>query len=301
MTADDAQQLVEQGMARLIADPQEWDRWAKTLSRFTKYSAGNALLIMIQRPDATYVAGYSTWQSLGRQVQRGEKAIAILAPVTRKVEPDPTADPVTEPERKLVGFRTASVFDVSQTSGRPLSVPHPEPLVGNRMADALHRMIPLVGHPVRFGDTGEAFGYWSPSEGQIVIRATAPPNHQFKTLLHEWSHSLGVKTVQDIADRHRGTEEIIAETTAYVVAGALGLDTTEYSKGYVGSWADGDPKAVAQATQAIGQRVHAIVATIERAATKDPALAVLTAPWQPMKQPEPERKPERAASGGRGR
>ena len=299
MTSDDAQKLVEQGMARLMADPQEWERWAKTLSRFTKYSPGNALLIMVQCPDATYVAGYKAWQSLGRQVERGQKALTILAPVTKKVEPRETTDP-EKPERKLVGFRTASVFDIGQTTGQPLHIPQPTPLTGDRMAQTLHRLIPLVGHPVRFGDTGEAFGYWSPSEGQIVIRHDAPPNHQFKTLLHEWSHSLGVRTVQEAADRHRGTEEIIAETTAYVAAGALGLDTTEYSKGYVGSWAEGDPKAVAAATQAIGQRVHAIIATIERAAEKDPALQALTAPWQPLKPP-PEESPQRAESGGRGR
>ena len=300
MTSDDAQKLVEQGMQRLMADPQEWHRWAQTLSRFTKYSPDNVLLIMVQNPDATYVAGYRTWQSLGRQVERGQKALTILAPVTKKVERAETTDS-EKPDRKLVGFRTASVFDVSQTTGQPLQIPHPEPLTGDRMAQTLHRLIPLVGHPVRFGDTGEAFGYWSPAEDQIVIKADAPPNHQFKTLLHEWSHSLGVRSAQEAADRHRGTEEIIAETTAYVIVGALGLNTTEYSKGYVGSWAEGDPKAVAAATQAIGQRVHAIVGAMERAAEKDLALQALTAPWQPLKPVADEPTAQRAVSGGRGR
>ena len=161
MTSDDAQQLVEQGMQRLMADPQEWERWAKTLSRFTKYSPGNALLIMVQNPDASYVAGYKTWQSLGRQVERGQKAITILAPVTKKVQSE-SDEAGIDPEpsgRKLVGFRTASVFDVTQTTGQPLHIPHPEPLTGDRMQETLHRLIPLVGHPVKFGDTGEAFGY----------------------------------------------------------------------------------------------------------------------------------------------
>jgi hypothetical protein len=133
-----------------------------------------------------------------------------------------------------------------------------------------------------FGDTGQAYGVWRPKEGTITVKDTAPPDHQFKTLLHEWSHSLGVKTIEEAANRHRGMEEIVAETTAFVLAGSLGLDTSEYSKGYVGGWAQGDQKVVAQATNAIGSRVHAIITTIEKAATKDPEIKRLIAHWEPV-------------------
>lgn len=301
MKAEEAQSLVQSGLERLTADPKEWDAWAKTLSRFPKYSPGNALLILMQKQDASYVAGYRAWQGLGRQVERGEKAIVILAPVTRKVEKDSehkenaesTADDKT---RKLVGFRTASVFDVSQTSGEPLQIPDAEPLVGDRMATALQHLIPVVGVPVRFGDTGRAYGVWSPGEGTITIKADVPKDHQFKTLIHEWSHSIGVATVADAIDRHRGVEEVVAETTAFVIADSLGLDTTTYSKGYVAGWAGADPKVVARATNDIGKRVHAIIQTIEKAAEKDPELKSLTAGWQPIAPPTPA-PPEKVAVG----
>ena len=289
MKAEEAQSLVTQGLERLMDDPQEWSRWAQTLSRFTQYSPGNALLIMLQHPDASYVGGYRTWQGLGRQVERGEKAIAILAPVTKKDDEDD--------RRKLVGFRTASVFDISQTSGEPLQIPRPEPLTGDRMGEVLDRLIPVVGHPVRFGDTGEAFGVWLPNEGTITIKADAPKDHQLKTLLHEWSHSVGVPDAQAAAGTHVGTEEIIAETTAYVVAGALGLDTREYSRGYVGGWAQGDLKVVAEATNQVGNRVHAIIKGIEKAADRDPVLKRLTTAWQPMVPPAQGQAPENVAMG----
>jgi len=296
MKAEEAQGLVQSGLERLMADPNEWATWARTFSRFTKYSPGNILLIMSQRPDATYVAGYKTWQSLGRQVERGEKAITILAPVIKKIESAERSDP--EPEKRVVAFRTASVFDLSQTSGAPLNIPEPTPLEGSRMADALHHLIPVVGHPVRFGNTGEAFGVWSPQEGTITIKDTAPEDHQLKTLLHEWSHSIGVPKAQAMEDRHRGIEEVIAETSAFIVAGSLGRDTSEYSKGYVAGWAQGDPKVVAQATHEIGHRVHSIIQSIEKAAERDPVLKQLAAAWQPL-APTPTPAVERPVARAR--
>jgi len=293
MKAEEAQSLVQSGLERLMDDPQEWQTWAQTFSRFTKYSPGNVLLIMSQCPDASYVAGYRAWQGLGRQVERGEKAITILAPIVKKEGTDGEA----EPERKVVGFRTASVFDVSQTSGTPLQVPNPEPLTGDRMADVLERLIPVVGHPVRFGETGEAYGVWSPAAGTITIRQDAPKNHQLKTLIHEWSHSIGVPVGDLGQDLHRGVEEITAETTAYVVAGSLGLDTSEYSRGYVAGWAKGETKVVAQAVHDIGRRVHAIIQVIEKSAEKNPVLQTLVNGWQPIAPPTPELAEPNVARG----
>lgn len=294
MKAEEAQSLVQSGLERLMENPKEWGEWARTFSRFTKYSPGNILLIMSQRPGATYVAGYRTWQSLGRQVNRGEKAITILAPVIKKVE-----EGDGEEKRKLVAFRTASVFDVAQTSGEPLQIPEPTPLAGARMADVLRHLVPVVGHPVQFGHTGEAFGVWSPQEGTITIRENAPKDHQLKTLLHEWSHSIGVPNREAMEDRHRGVEEIVAETTAFVVAGAMGLDTSEYSRGYVAGWAQGDLKRVAEVANQIGSRVHTIISTIEKAAERDPVLQRLSVAWQPITPPAQEPVVERVAGRAR--
>ena len=85
MNAEQAKALVDTGIQQLLDDPEQWRQWAQTMTRFHRYSPGNVLLIMQQRPDASYVAGYHAWKDLGRQVQKGEHGIAILAPIVRKV------------------------------------------------------------------------------------------------------------------------------------------------------------------------------------------------------------------------
>jgi antirestriction protein ArdC len=282
MNRDDALQRVTETIQRLTEDPDAWAAWAQTLQRFHKYSYQNALLIWNQAPEATYVAGYQSWKRLGRYVRKGEHGISIFAPIRRKVDPSETAhadpsdqksDTTPASPRVLSGIKITTVFDIRQTDGEPLSLPQPAPLMGDGYAEVLHALIPLCGVPVQFGDTGEAYGIWSPQQRTITLRADIAPNHQLKSLIHEWAHSLGIDTVEAAAARHVGTEEIIAEATAATLSQLCGLDTAAYSAAYVGSWAQGDPHQVTQAAQAIVSRVHHQIGVITAALDTHPILA----------------------------
>jgi len=288
MTTQDAQALVDQGIQQLIEEPQAWEQWASTYARFTQYSPGNVLLIMSQKPDASMVAGYHAWQALGRQVQKGEHGLTILAPVTRK-EPDPE-HPKDPPKTRLIGFRAATVFDLSQTQGRELDLPTPKALTGNHLKDLLDHVIQsAVPVPVSFAKMVDAYGMWSPKERRIQIIQDAEPNQQIKTLFHEWSHSIGVQTPEQAVQRHVGTEEVTAETTAFVLAKSVGLDTAQYSQGYVAGWSKGDPKAVLAVQAEVAHRVHAITQALQAATGRDPVIAEAVQPWQPPKKaPQPE-------------
>src|SRR5262249_33643204 len=101
-----------------LVSSDSWTKWLESRARFHDYSLGNTLLIAFQRPDATQVAGYKTWQSMGRQVRKGEKGIAILAPMVRRVKDDETGeyrDVLDDDGRRIVRFRTVYVFDIAQT------------------------------------------------------------------------------------------------------------------------------------------------------------------------------------------
>ena len=278
MNTQDAQALVDQGIQQLIEEPAAWEQWAQTYAKFPRYSPGNVLLIMSQRPDATMVAGYHAWQGLGRQVQHGEHGISILAPLIKKA-PDPER-PSEPPKARLIGFKAATVFDLSQTQGRDLALPDPAPVQGDRLHALLHALIAsAVPVPVSFAPLADAFGVWSPTEQRIQIKADADPNQQLKTLFHEWSHSIGVQTPEQAQTRHVGTEEITAETTAFILSRSVGLDTAEYSQGYVASWSQGDPDKVLAVQADVARRVHAISDALQAAAEQDPVIAQATARW----------------------
>lgn len=288
MNATEAQAVVNQGIQQMLEDPEQWRQWASTLAKFHRYSPGNVLLIMSQMPEATRVAGYHAWQDLGRQVQKGEHGITILAPVLRREKEEErtaTTDSPKPAPPALVGFRAATVFDVSQTQGRDLALPTPQLLDARTMAELLGSLTAAVGVPVLMAESdtmGGANGVWRPSEGTITVSSDRSPDQQVKTLLHEWSHAVGVPDVAAAMDRHRGAEEITAETTAYVLAQRLGMDTSQYSIPYVGHWAQGDPQKVLALTQSVSQRVQSMSSTLEAQAQHDPVLA------RALGMPEPQ-------------
>ena len=290
MTGEEARILADTAVSHLTESPEQWRTWANTLSRFHQYSLGNTLLIMSQRPEATRVAGYRAWQALGRQVSKGEHGITILTPIRgrREAQDDAaveaeagTAEP---PKPPVIGFRPATVFDIAQTQGRALELPEPKPLRGHDLADVFEHLVAghVVSVPVHVEALGDpdTHGYWSPTERRIVLAQGRDPDQQLKTLLHEWAHSVGVPDAEAARDLHRGQEEIVAETTAFVMARRLGLDTRDYSTGYVASWAEGDPKKVLAAAQDVATRTKLLSAAIEQAAEHDPVLAQATASWR---------------------
>lgn len=216
-----------------------WQRWLRTRSRFHRYSLHNTLLIALQRPDATHVAGFRKWLELGRCVRKGEKAIRIFAPVRGR---RPQADDGEESDdaRAVVGFRLACVFDVSQTDPLPGIQPTPlEPPRASVEGDShAHLLAPLeqharsLGYQVRYEPLEGRDGYCSEKRSLIAIEQTLPSNAKVATLVHELAHAHGV----DYQSYSRAEAELIVESVAYVVCGSAGLDTGSDSIPYLAGW-----------------------------------------------------------------
>lgn len=207
-------------------------------ARFHRYSFGNTLLIYTQKPDATYVAGYKTWQKLGRYVKKGEHGIMIFAPCQKKVlvKNDETGEETEEVH--LAGFRVAYVFDISQTEGKPVpefakSIQSDTP-AGEELYAVLLTVSPV---PVEIGKLpGKAKGCYNPVTRRITIADWVTGDHRAKVLLHEIAHALAETALpKDEADRIRG--ELIAEGAAFIAASHFGIDAGEYSFDYLASWA----------------------------------------------------------------
>ena len=162
----ESRELIESA-ARELLTSDGWRRYAEVRAAFHRYSANNCMLIAMQRPDASRVAGFRKWQELGRQVRKGEHAIRILAPHTFK-----STDPDTGDDVDRVYFRAVAVFDVAQTEGDPLPEAPCEPLTGDShaaMLPRLERFADSIGWTVESGDTGNADGWAMPSEERIRI------------------------------------------------------------------------------------------------------------------------------------
>lgn len=255
--AADRREQLEQWQAKLteqvtdLVNGDQWQRWLEVASRFTPYSFRNSLMIMMQRPDATAVAGFQAWRtSFGRKVNKGEIGIRILAPVTKKVEKvgadgravlDASGKPALE--SRVVGFRLATVFDVSQTSGPPLpKAPRPTLLTGQAppgLWEGLQRFVEAQGFSVTRGDCGGANGITYFDAKQVRVRPDLDDAAAVKTLAHEAGHVVlhdkESKTGQWVC---RGTAEVEAESVAYLVTRAHGLDSSQYTFNYVAGWAD---------------------------------------------------------------
>ena len=252
---DEIMTTLTEGIARLTSSDR-WAEWLAVQSRFHKYSFRNTLLILTQRPDASRVAGFRAWQSMGRQVAKGEKAIWILAPVTRKVG---DVDPEVQPDapdgkgRVLVAFKPACVFDIAQTYGEEL----PEVcsrLEGEDITGAFGRLTAVaqsIGYTVSVLDfPGTANGDCSFDQRLIRVREGNAPAQRVKTLAHEIAHAMLHENWTD-----RQVAELEAESIAFVVCSNLNLASDDYSFGYCASWAGGGDEAVA-AIKASGERIQ---------------------------------------------
>ena len=225
-------------------------RYLNALALFHRYSLRNCVLIARQLPGATYVAGYSTWEKLERHVKRGEKGIRITAPIIRKQEVevrgmlDKDGNPVKE-MRDRIAYRPVYVFDISQTEGKPL------PEVVKRLDFEVENYEEIRDALIDFTDCQVIFdsldgversvnGYFSPEERVIHVRSDLPNAQKLKTLIHEIIHS--VLHPETLSDKTTQEKEIESEGATYVVASAyLGIDTSDYSMGYVAAYAEGRP------------------------------------------------------------
>ncbi|MDD4985066.1 MAG: ArdC family protein [Dehalococcoidales bacterium] len=253
-----------------IQDSYQFRLFLTTMSKFHDYSIGNQILIMLQKPDAARVAGFSTWKDLGRWVKKGEKGIAILAPVMPpKQKPEERerseAETETEIEPRPVFFKVVYVFDVSQTEGKPLpelDVPvltgeANEGLFADLLAHMRQRGVSVDFEPKSHIDPGIK-GYYS--HAGIWVRPEESRAQQLKTLLHEIAHyySEGVFHIP------RQDAETIAESAAFVVGTHFGFDTGVRSFPYVALWAK-DKKVLENNLGAIRRVAGTILEELERA------------------------------------
>jgi len=237
-----------------LTTEDRWKRYLAMQSTFHTYSFRNVMLILMQRPDASRVAGFHAWKDLGRSVKKGEKGIGILAPMAIKQAPTKDAP---EPETKL-RFRLVYVFDVSQTEGEPLAAPPSTHLTGHEdtasaVWDHLAAFATSKGIPVELTDDLPlgVNGSYNLTTRCIRVTASRPAIHRAKTLAHELGHAL---LHADASNSHeRPIMEVEAESVAYVVLQHFGLDTGDYSFGYVAVWSQ--EKDLAAVLMASGTRI----------------------------------------------
>ncbi|EGT4203935.1 DUF4316 domain-containing protein [Clostridioides difficile] len=254
---------LEQGITELF-DSERYREYLKVMSKFHNYSFNNTLLIAMQKPDASLVAGFSAWKNnFGRNVMKGQKGIKIIAPspfkIRQEVEKiDPHTQkpiigkdgkPVTEEkEIKIPAYKVVSVFDVSQTEGKELPDIAVDELTGDvdRYKDffaALEKTSPV---PIAFEEIeGGSHGYYHLEDKRIAINEGMSELQTLKTAIHEIAHAklhdidLNAPKDEQQPRVDRRTREVEAESVAYTVCQHYGLDTSDYSFGYVAGWSSG--------------------------------------------------------------
>lgn len=264
ITAKELFTSIEQGITT-FADSDRYKTFLKVMSKFSKYSCNNILLISMQMPNATLLAGANAWRTkFGRFVKKGEKGLSILAPVLKKHPNTKNEDdePENPSEKKLMGFRVVHVFDVSQTEGKPL--PHltseltSDVVDFNNLLDALREIaqIPVVYQ----SSLGGAYGMFSRTNNCIYIKEGLGQLQQIKTLIHEIAHS----RLHSEDSTERDAAEVEAESVAYAVCAHIGLDTSDYSFGYLTSWSKGDTKILQQSFSRIYSATKQIISELEK-------------------------------------
>ena len=251
---------LEQGVKDIFTS-EKYTKYLLTMSKFHNYSFNNTLLIAMQRPDATLVAGYNAWKNkFNRYVKKGEKGIQIIAPAPvkereerEKIDKDTgltvlneSGEPEIEVvERVIPRFRVTTVFDYAQTDGEPLPTLEVNELTARvkdytLLKEAIEQVSPV---PIRFGEIeGNAKGYYSHVDKEICVRADMGESQTIKTMIHEVAHAMlhdSDQMKQRGEEKDQLTKETEAESIAFTVCSALGIDTSDYSFPYVASWASG--------------------------------------------------------------
>ncbi|CAM5539840.1 ArdC-like ssDNA-binding domain-containing protein [Leifsonia shinshuensis] len=257
-----------------LRESEAWTRFLTFAQAFHNYSINNLLLILAQKPEATHVAGYRTWQNLGRQVRKGEggpNAIRIFGgrDVRETVEDEQTGE---EKEQRRVRFFPVSVFDIAQTDpidpedGDAWQLAHH--LTGDDPAgivDAVTDHLTGKGWTVdREPIPGDKNGYTTiDGTRRVVVDSGLSPAQAAKTALHEVAHVF-LHADEEPAEyiEHRGVKETEAESVAYIVAGILGLDTSAYSVGYIAGWSNCDAETVKATAANVLRAAHAIADAI---------------------------------------
>lgn len=281
---------LEEGLKELF-ESEKYKTYLSTMSKFHNYSFNNTLLIAMQKPEATLVAGYKAWQkNFERHVNKGEKAIRILAPAPYKIKEErDKLDPVTGemmfdengmPQKEQVevtipAFRAVSVFDVSQTDGKPIPELEAQELLSTveGYEDFVQALMNVAPVPIGFEDIpGDSKGYFHTEEKRIAVQENMSESQTLKTMVHEVAHfMLHNKEINrdDLIEepaKDRNTKEVEAESVAYTVCQHFGIDTSDYSFGYIAGWSSGkDMKELKSSLDTIRKTASELITGIEGA------------------------------------
>ena len=278
---------LEQGIKELF-ESEKYKTYLNTMSKFHNYSFNNTMLIAMQKPDATLVAGFKAWQkNFDRHVKKGEKGIRILAPAPYKIkEEQEKLDPVTgeimldkngmpiteEVEIKIPAFRVVPVFDVSQTDGKELPDIGVNELSGSveDYEDFMQALTEVSPVPITYEDIeGEAKGYFHTTDHRIAIQEGMSQSQTVKTAIHEVAHAKlhdreRNQDIDAVLDKDRNTKEVEAESVAYTVCQHFGIDTSDYSFGYIAGWSsDRDMKELKSSLDTIRKTASELITGIE--------------------------------------
>lgn len=248
------EQLIKDAEDKLmtLTSSEDYKRFLQTMASFNSYSFNNVLLIYSQREDASHVMGYKAWHDLDRQVNKGAKAIHIIAPLVKKLTEKEKEELQVTDDFAIRGYKTIPVFDVKDTSGRELK--YASDLVhstysteeSDKFADEeLNRVVKIIESkyniPVKFQPIdGGVNGYYDTENHSITINKDRRKTEQLKTTFHEFAHSQlhnkeAIKEFPELLTR--GHMEAQAESVAYLTMQSLGIDTSDYSIGYISTWA----------------------------------------------------------------
>ena len=270
---DEIMKALEEGVKDFM-ETDAYKSYLRAVGKFHNYSMNNVMLITMQRPDATLVAGYNTWKkSFNRNVKRGEKGLKIIAPMPVSVEKE--EDRVdqygnTYKEKVTVTvprFRAVTVFDVSQTDGDPLPDISPAELKNevNNYSAFLKAVEKASDVPINFiSIEGSAKGYFNVANNEISVAKGMSESQTLKTLIHEIAHSVLHNKDNGGVFIDTKTKEVQAESVAFSVCSHFGIDTSEYTFPYVTAWAgDKDLKTLRNSMDTIKDTASLLIHRIE--------------------------------------
>ena len=269
-----------------LFNSDSYRNYLSTMSKFHNYSFNNTLLIAMQKPDATLVTGFKAWQkNFDRHVKKGEKGIRILAPAPYKIKEErDKIDPVTQellldkdgnPQKEEVeitipAFRAVSVFDLSQTDGKPIPELTAKELLSDveGYQDMIRAVEAISPEPIELEEiAGDSKGYYDREAKRIAVQENMSESQTLKTMIHEVAHSkLHSKEVEQDEQmrKDRNTKEVEAESVAYTVCQHFGVDTSDYSFGYIAGWSSGrDTKELRSSMDTIRRTASELITGIE--------------------------------------
>ena len=275
-------EMLEKGVKEVFTS-NKFREYLDTMSKFHNYSVKNILWLQIQNPNSSRVAGMKTWNKVGRKVNKGEKSLKVLAPQKHKklvemdkLDPktgkqclDKNGNQVREKQTvEWISYRAVPVFDIAQTNGKELPTLIEE-LQGNvnNYQYMKASLIEVAKVPVTFENIKDSKGYYHLTENRIAVKDGMSEQHTIKTLVHEITHSRlhsidKQKNIKDITENN--TKEIEAESVAYVVSNHFGINTSEYSFGYVASWSNGkELKELEKSLGNIQKEANSLISEIE--------------------------------------